>query len=328
MSQGTCSVMGCERPRRCRQLCQLHYGRLHRTGRVGPADRLVKGPEAKILGPCSVNGCEQATWLRGLCRMHYDRRRFTGTVGTTDRLRGARGVGRRPVPCAVEGCDRLAMGRGLCNLHHLRWRRKGDPGPAGPQPRPRGNRGPCMVEGCVRTARIVATQMCDRHHARWKATGDPGPGIIRPVGSTAGTCSVIGCAGSIEARGLCTLHYFADQRLLSDPNLRRTQARINSQRRRARKLALPVEKYTIVDILMRDGDDCVLCGEPLDLDTAFPDPRSLTVEHLECISWPRSAGDVLANVAAAHYLCNVRRCNRPHPAAARKRVELISLAKP
>lgn len=95
-------------------------------------------------------------------------------------------------------------------------------------------------------------------------------------------------------------------------------------RRRAQLRGLPFEDYTLDQILERDGSLCVLCDEEMDLTAEHPDLLAATVEHLECISWPGSAGDVLSNVAAAHFTCNSSRNNRPHPAAARKRAELLA----
>lgn len=100
---------------------------------------------------------------------------------------------------------------------------------------------------------------------------------------------------------------------------RRTQSR-----RRARMRGLPVEPYTMDQLLARDGTLCVLCDGELDLNAAHPDLLAPTVEHLECISWDNSAGDVPANCAVAHFTCNSSRNNRPHPAAARKRAELLA----
>lgn len=62
-------------------------------------------------------------------------------------------------------------------------------------------------------------------------------------------------------------------------------------RRRARLRGLPTERYTMDELIERDGTACVLCGEELDLDAVYPDPWAPTVEHLECIQWPGSAGD-------------------------------------
>lgn len=340
MPDGTCSVAGCERPQKCRRLCQLHYGRLHRTGNVGGPGRVIKGREGKSPRPCSMDGCEQSEWLRGLCRMHYDRQRLTGSVGTAGRLRGVRGEGRRPVPCSVQGCDRLAVGRGLCNLHHLRWCRTGEPGPAEFLPkRKAAPRGLCKVDGCTRSFRYPSSQLCSRHHDRWKWSGDPGPAKIRTPLPAGGPCMHAQCEGRAEMRGLCGPHYFSAyhdaNRGRRDEQVRKwrednaDRARINGQaasrRRRARLRNLPTERYTLQDIIARDGLDCVLCGGELELAADWLHPRSVTVEHLECVSWPDSAGDVLANVAAAHRKCNRDRGNKPHPAADRKRTELLAV---
>lgn len=95
-------------------------------------------------------------------------------------------------------------------------------------------------------------------------------------------------------------------------------------RRRARLRDLPVEPYTIAELLERDGFDCILCGRVLNLAVEYPHPMALTIEHLECISWPDSAGDVPSNVALSHWRCNEQRRDKPHPAAARKRAELLA----
>jgi hypothetical protein len=100
--------------------------------------------------------------------------------------------------------------------------------------------------------------------------------------------------------------------------------RRGSSRRRARVRELPVEPYTVEDLIARDGTDCVLCGYGLNFAVQHPHPMSVTVEHLECISWPDSAGDTLSNTGLAHFSCNIRRGDRPHPAAARKRAELLA----
>lgn len=118
----------------------------------------------------------------------------------------------------------------------------------------------------------------------------------------------------------------AARRRAADPEPAREVTRRAAAKRRARLRNLPVEPYTVTEILDRDGDACVLCGSQLDLTAQHPDPTSVTVEHLECLSWPDSAGDVPSNVALAHYRCNCQRGDRPHPAAVRKRAELMAIA--
>lgn len=111
----------------------------------------------------------------------------------------------------------------------------------------------------------------------------------------------------------------------ANADLVREGKRRSEGRRRARLQGLPVEPYTVAELLERDGTRCVLCGEEMDLEARRYQPKSVTVEHLECISWPDSAGDVPANVALSHRACNMRRGTSPHPAAAQKRIELLAM---
>lgn len=57
------------------------------------------------------------------------------------------------------------------------------------------------------------------------------------------------------------------------------------------------------------GTTCHICGEPIDLAVAGPDPRAFTADHLV----PRSRGgsDDLANLRPAHLGCNSSRGTTP-----------------
>lgn len=110
----------------------------------------------------------------------------------------------------------------------------------------------------------------------------------------------------------------------ANPDQVREVGRRAASRRRAVERGLPSEPYTLAELIERDGPFCVLCGDELDASVAYPDPWSPTVEHLECLSWPDSPGDVLTNVAVAHFTCNTSRRTNIHPAATRKRAELLA----
>lgn len=112
----------------------------------------------------------------------------------------------------------------------------------------------------------------------------------------------------------------------NNPERAAEKDRATSRRRRARLRALPTEPYTVEDLLERDGTVCVLCEEELDFSARWPEPRAVTVEHLECLAWPDSPGDTLANTALACFECNIRRGDRPHPRAAAKRAALLAEA--
>lgn len=105
----------------------------------------------------------------------------------------------------------------------------------------------------------------------------------------------------------------------------REKMRRAAAQRRARLNNLPVEPYTMAQLIERDGPWCVLCAEVIDFSVDHPSPLSPTVEHLECLSWPGSAGgDAKDNCALSHFSCNSKRGDRPHPGAARKRAELLA----
>lgn len=74
------------------------------------------------------------------------------------------------------------------------------------------------------------------------------------------------------------------------------------RRRRAVKRGLPSEQYGILDIALRDGFDCSLCGEMIDFSLPPTDRMSPTVDHVIPIS--KGGPDLLSNVRLAHRVCN------------------------
>lgn len=76
--------------------------------------------------------------------------------------------------------------------------------------------------------------------------------------------------------------------------------------RKARKKALPTEKYTEKDITRLYGNICYLCAQPVDL-SLEEGPLRRNVEHLIPISHPDCPGDLLSNVRWSHNRCNLRK---------------------
>ncbi len=184
----------------------------------------------------------------------------------------------------------------------------------------------CSIDGCGRPIRNVALQLCYVHNRRYQRDGVLGGEIRQRAAGTIPTgtiCMLDDCSKPYHANGFCKMHDRVN-RWRENPESAETGTAA-ARRRRARKRKLPSEPYTLSDIIARDGADCVLCGDTIDLNLTWPDTGSVTVDHLEPLSWPDSAGDVLSNVSAAHLGCNNARRDRPHPAAARKRAELLAL---
>lgn len=84
-----------------------------------------------------------------------------------------------------------------------------------------------------------------------------------------------------------------------DPAYRACQ-RARDRVRRMQIRGTRTEMVTIGELRSRDGDDCVLCGEPLAGD--------VTMEHLTPLS--RGGHHVRENLALAHLLCNCRKGGR------------------
>lgn len=78
-----------------------------------------------------------------------------------------------------------------------------------------------------------------------------------------------------------------------------------ARRRRARKAQNGFEVYEDQDIFERDQWICHLCTEAIDPELPRSDPLGATIDHLLPIS--KGGADRPDNVAAAHWICNVRR---------------------
>lgn len=83
---------------------------------------------------------------------------------------------------------------------------------------------------------------------------------------------------------------------------------LSRRKRRARLAGVPREPYTTALIAERDGFTCSLCSGLVDMAIKWPDLQSPSVDHVMPISC--GGDDTLANVALAHFGCNVRKSNR------------------
>lgn len=61
----TCSIDGCDRPRRKREWCETHYQRFRSTGSPTGSSRKIRPSQ------CTVDTCTEPYYCRGYCVFHY-----------------------------------------------------------------------------------------------------------------------------------------------------------------------------------------------------------------------------------------------------------------
>lgn len=263
---------------------------------------------------CTIDGCDRDKIMaRGLCSRHYKRWYRYGDATAGQPLRVP-----RPEMCEVEGCGRKTESLRWCSKHYMRNRRHGSP-TAGRDRLPAP--GACRVDDCGKVPE--SRGLCSAHYTRWQKYGDP---VGRPAPRPDAVCRVGECGDPVEAQGYCNKHYkrwrrtgsavrncpscgedLGDVRgtfcsdactpgwLDGDNRVRRKRGKI------PRAIAIPM-------LVERDGGDCSLCAGPLDFSIAWPDPRSVSIDHV----YPVSLGGTNApeNLALAHFSCNLRKSNR------------------
>lgn len=188
------------------------------------------------------------------------------------------------VTCAVAGCDQPRRKRGWCGRHYQAWRRNGDPTIAKHEWAAKG--GVCLVCGstelmmgsrryCSRACSQTATRARNAGMAVWEylarradvvcnGCGDAIPVPVTSRGTVVGGHAFEWCE---ECRAQRQKHGIS-----------------------AKMLA------------RRDGTDCGICGEPIDMSLRAPDPSSPSIDRI--VARFRGGSDDPENLQLAHRRCN------------------------
>lgn len=70
-----------------------------------------------------------------------------------------------------------------------------------------------------------------------------------------------------------------------------------------------VKSVSPMDIFLRDGWICGICGEPIDGGLEHPDPMSASLDHILAIAL--GGEHTCGNLQAAHLSCNFKKGNKP-----------------
>ena len=88
----------------------------------------------------------------------------------------------------------------------------------------------------------------------------------------------------------------------------REELNARNHQRRAVQYGVTAEEFLNIEIFDRDGWVCQLCETPIDRDLKWPDPMSVSLDHIMPITL--GGHHTRANSQAAHFRCNQSKGNR------------------
>lgn len=297
----TCSVDDCDRTRTAQGMCDAHYRRWRTTGTPHKTCRSCGKEMPGKMGcggfycseeckTCKIEGCSKPVATQGVCGMHDQRARATGTPFRKCLTCGSElpeefgqrrycGPGCRP-RCKAEGCDEpYRSNDGYCARHKSLVRKYGQP-EGGYEWTPKSEEYTCVVCGVVFPGENGRRKHCSNNCQVLDST------YKGNVPALDFECAL--CGKHIVRNRRDALHQRSDKRLC-DPC-----RRMKSKRHRSSPGALA----------KRDGTDCGICGQPVDMDLAYPDLMRGSVDHIIPVALGGPLSDP-ENLQLAHLRCNL-----------------------
>lgn len=286
---------------------------------------------------CSIDGCVKQVNARGLCSTHYDRARAADPDGfrITSKRVDASGI---PLPCSVESCSERVHAKMMCKYHYSRARRFGDASDVFDgrvcdwcgstfRVNERGDRrkrfccAECRSEFYNEARRretakrqLETVLLCKQCGDEFYSEGTLARRYCSDRCRSAwwrenptGECSTDGCNRPLCARGLCKMHYKRRARELGmmKPEPWDDRRRENYQKRRALKRGADAELIDNAKVFDRDGWMCGICAEAVDPELKWPDPMSVSLDHV--VPLAKGGSHTYDNVQCAHLRCNIQK---------------------
>lgn len=286
---------------------------------------------------CSIDGCVKQVNARGLCSTHYDRARAADPDGfrKTSKRVDANGI---PLPCSVESCSERVHAKMMCKYHYSRARRFGDASDVFDgrvcdwcgstfRVNERGDRrkrfccAECRSEfynearrSATEKRRLETVLLCKQCGDEFCSEGTLARRYCSSYCSAkwdrehrSGCCSAEGCYRPVCARGFCSMHYKRRLRELGrmKPEPWDERRKANWKKRLAAKKATEIETVVYLEVFERDGWTCGICSDPVDPELKWPDPMSVSLDHV--VPLAKGGSHTYANVQCAHLRCNLQK---------------------
>lgn len=157
----------------------------------------------------------------------------------------------------------------------------------------------CLVCGIAFTAQSKARICSAACRAKRKQTYDATSNLKRrPPDPMCGDCDAPIARGRRKCDGCMATNKSA-------------RKRGQKRRRRAVKLGVLSERYTLAEIAQRDCYRCHICNGRVAMKQVVPHEKAPTIDHIVPIA--EGGEDTRANVQLAHFICNARKSNGTVP---------------
>lgn len=98
---------------------------------------------------------------------------------------------------------------------------------------------------------------------------------------------------------------YTGNRLYHD-ECRKQSLRASNLRKNSKRRDVPMNRKVSLELIVqRDGSDCHICNEPIDLNIASNSRMGATVDHVLPVS--KGGDSSLENLRLAHWICNIRK---------------------